>query len=1164
MKNPLLLALFLSPGIACMAGEISGTISYPGSQTGQILVRAAQTLPGNRALSLDGEADYASTTLTDLSGSELTIQYWFRGSILQSAVRQQSGGYIVAGWNGKHIVSNDGGTTGIAAGVGLTDGRWHHLVVTWKQGTAGGFSSYVDGRLVARRDSANEPIPNHNAQVYFGAFDGTGEFLKGELDEIGIWNRALTEAEVTSNWNRRLTGSEAGLVGYWSFDDGTGMDATPNGNHAELWGDAAIVEQAIPGLDAGLGEVALDGPGAYTLAGLPDGAGYSVTAFRDVSGDRQLSGGEPAGSFGGNPFTLSGNKTGVDITLLESPRILAQPIGVRVSEGTDVTLTVEAAGSAPLSYQWRRNGQGLSDGGRVSGSKTPQLRITGIQEGDSGVYEVVVENGQGSVTSEAAQVDAIAGGTRISGTVTYSGTQSGRLVVVASQAAGGNRVLRLDGSGDSVLTPLTDLSGSALTIQYWFRGSVIASAVRQQGNGYLVAGWGDNMHILSNDGGTSGLSVGNNVTDGAWHHVLMTWKQGAVDGFASYLDGKPVAKRDSANVAIPYIGAPIYFGAWDGSAEFTKGDLDEIAIWRRYFTPIEVATMWRNGPTGTEPELVGFWNFNDGTANDVTGAGYNGELKGDAAIVAEDIPQMGNFISGTFAALGAYELQNVVPGPGYRISAFLDVNTNGVMDSAEPSGEYAGNPVNVTASLTGIDITLTEAPRMVASPVQARAPSGGNATFSVGATGTPPLTYQWRRDGIALADGGRVAGSQTATLQLTGVTSAEVGSYSVEVSNSKGKVTSPHADLLLVSGGVSLSGNLQYAGPPGRIFVTAMHYPTNDLALQLNGSGAYGVVNQLTDLSGSELTIQFWFQGSVVQSAVRQQSAGWVIAGWNGTHILSHDGGIGGISAGANVTDGQWHHVALTWKQASPGGFASYLDGQLVEARDSVDAPIPNHNVPVYFGSLGGSGEFANGLLDEISIWRRALTAEEIRAGRKSSLTGSEEGLIGYWNFDDGTGTDLSPNALQCQLQNGASVNVAQNTARNGGVYEDAYANAGPYTMANLPAASNYRVTAFVDWNGDGRPSPGEPTVAYSGNPFDLAANKAGVDLDLGGAASPTVTISRTGEAITISWPAGVTGYQLESSPALPGADWTPVPGVVDNSVTVAPSGSAQFYRLKK
>jgi hypothetical protein len=61
--------------------------------------------------------------------------------------------------------------------------------------------------------------------------------------------------------------------------------------------------------------------------------------------------------------------------------------------------------------------------------------------------------------------------------------------------------------------------------------------------------------------------------------------------------------------------------------------------------------------------------------------------------------------------------------------------------------------------------------------------------MSVGAFGSLPLTYQWRRSGTNLA------GRTTATLTLAGATSAQAGDYQVVLTNSFGSVTSAVARL---------------------------------------------------------------------------------------------------------------------------------------------------------------------------------------------------------------------------------------------------------------------------------------------------------------------------------------------------------------------------------
>ena len=58
--------------------------------------------------------------------------------------------------------------------------------------------NYVDGKLITARNSSNTPIPNIGAPIQFGAFLGKYEFAKGQLDEIAIWNRALSFGEISS------------------------------------------------------------------------------------------------------------------------------------------------------------------------------------------------------------------------------------------------------------------------------------------------------------------------------------------------------------------------------------------------------------------------------------------------------------------------------------------------------------------------------------------------------------------------------------------------------------------------------------------------------------------------------------------------------------------------------------------------------------------------------------------------------------------------------------------------------------------------------------------------------------------------------------------------------------------------------------------------------
>ena len=73
--------------------------------------------------------------------------------------------------------------------------------------------------------------------------------------------------------------------------------------------------------------------------------------------------------------------------------------------------------------------------------------------------------------------------------------------------------------------------------------------------------------------------------------------------------------------------------------------------------------------------------------------------------------------------------------------------------------------------------------------------AGDTVHFSVAATGTAPLAYQWRKGGVAFSDSGIISGAMTDTLTLAGVTADDAGSYDVVVSNTAGEATSSAAIL---------------------------------------------------------------------------------------------------------------------------------------------------------------------------------------------------------------------------------------------------------------------------------------------------------------------------------------------------------------------------------
>ncbi|MCJ7445013.1 MAG: immunoglobulin domain-containing protein [Methanotrichaceae archaeon] len=81
-------------------------------------------------------------------------------------------------------------------------------------------------------------------------------------------------------------------------------------------------------------------------------------------------------------------------------------------------------------------------------------------------------------------------------------------------------------------------------------------------------------------------------------------------------------------------------------------------------------------------------------------------------------------------------------------------------------------------------LTVNTLPAIVAHPVSLTKCLGEQATFSVTATGSEPLSYQWKKDGQDINE------ANTATYTIDSVTSSDSGDYNVIVSNDCGSVRS--------------------------------------------------------------------------------------------------------------------------------------------------------------------------------------------------------------------------------------------------------------------------------------------------------------------------------------------------------------------------------------
>lgn len=89
------------------------------------------------------------------------------------------------------------------------------------------------------------------------------------------------------------------------------------------------------------------------------------------------------------------------LTVLD-PLLTSQPASQAVNAGQTVAFGVTVIGTAPLTYQWFKDGAALSDGANLSGAQTANLTVSNALGGNAGAYQVILTNVWGAQTSAVA------------------------------------------------------------------------------------------------------------------------------------------------------------------------------------------------------------------------------------------------------------------------------------------------------------------------------------------------------------------------------------------------------------------------------------------------------------------------------------------------------------------------------------------------------------------------------------------------------------------------------------------------------------------------------------------------------------------------------------------------------------------------------------------
>jgi uncharacterized delta-60 repeat protein len=654
-------------------------------------------------------------------------------------------------------------------------------------------------------------------------------------------------ADATNNTIRRITSNGvvitlAGQAGVPGFADGSGPTARFNDPvHLEVdgtgnvfvsdWANNTVrrvspngVVTTIGGLPGASGST--DGTGSIALFNGPNGIALDLAANLYVADQKN------------NTIRL-----GTPIPAVALPSFTTQPAGQTITAGGALNLSVGVSGPGPLAYQWLRNGS------VITGATTASFTVANSQPGDAGAYSVVVTGAGGAVTSAPGSVtitttpptitnQPTSTSVLIGGTASFSVTATGTPAPTYQWQKNGNTISGATNATLTFLSAVTTDAGSYTVVVSNAASSItsnaatltvntpappappsppapppapanIAPTITTQPVG-LTAKVGDAINFSIRATGTPAPTYqwrkdGTAVT-GATANTLGLPSVSSSDAGSYDVVVANIAGTVTSAAATLVVNVPPTITTQPASLTKKAGETAVFSVtatgtpapsyqWRKNGTGIAGATS----STLTLASLAGA----DAASYDVVVTNAIGAITSTAATLVVNVPPSfttqpasGTKNAGETATFTVVATGTPVPTyqwfkDGTAVTGATGSSLTLTNLAVTDAGGYTVAASNAAGSATSDTATLSVniPPAISASPLPQSGIVGGTAIFSVVATGTPVPSYQWRKNGIALT------GATSTTLTLSGLQSADAGSYNVVVTNVAGSVTSSTAQL---------------------------------------------------------------------------------------------------------------------------------------------------------------------------------------------------------------------------------------------------------------------------------------------------------------------------------------------------------------------------------
>ncbi|MBU2578389.1 DUF2341 domain-containing protein, partial [Patescibacteria group bacterium] len=592
--------------------------------------------------SFDGSEDYVSVSHSDtLDASNFTVSLWVKrtgagtGSSQFFLLKNAMYGLL---WNGSVLRYYD--NTYHTSTIPLTQDQWYQITMVHSSQTV---SLYSNGEL-NHSESAGSPSLSYNGVLEFGRMNPN--YFQGTVDEVRIYNRALSPREV-----RDLYNWAPGPVLYWKFDEGSGTatnDSSSQGNSGTLtcsgtgctipewtsrgkFGKALYFYEENPNRNyVSRNPINLPSTTGTKMTwatwlkpnSTQNGSGWFLRNGAGTDENYGLNLGSPSGGY--YKVTFQGYDTtfrSISTTNYIVPAQEWSHVAVIYSQGEWMKIyvngifkeqvtwsygnTVQATGSFVVGGNPGSTGQrfnGFIDDFHLyryerSAKQIVEDMNAGHPIGGSPVGSQVgywkFDEGYGTTTNNSGFGGLGLLGTLGAGNSAPSWTNDGKF----------GKALSFDGTNDYVQVPYNSSLNipTELTVEFWFKAP--SQAVKRMiQNGDLSGAWIINYYDSGAattfgiyDGSWEWLPTTYNFTPNTWYHLVITYASNKLVSY--YVNGK-VHTSATFTKNLPTIDFPLTIGS-EGATGFGttyfNGLIDEVKIYNFALTEDEVKLDYNQG-----------------------------------------------------------------------------------------------------------------------------------------------------------------------------------------------------------------------------------------------------------------------------------------------------------------------------------------------------------------------------------------------------------------------------------------------------------------------------------------------------------------------------------------------------------------------------------------